>query len=116
MRKGYGALRFASFIYGVLAGITLIAVIAIVVVAVLLIDGNSDIEEALDDAGVYTVPADYDSGDAIRIGALAVGIGLILFVSFLGLASYIDLQIDQTDYARDIRALMLQIYKRNAPL
>lgn len=116
MRKGYGALRFASFVYGVLAGITLIVTIGAVVVAVLLIDGNDDIEQALDDSGVYTVPEDYDSGDALRISGIVVVVGLLLFVSFLALASYIDLQVDQTDHLRDVRALLLQIYKRNVPL
>ncbi|HML22225.1 MAG TPA: hypothetical protein PKD09_11295 [Aggregatilinea sp.] len=112
--KGYGALRFASFIYGVLAGITLIATIAAVVAAVLLIDGNDDVEKIVNDSGVYTVPADYDGGDAVRIGAILVAGGLVLFVSFLSLASYLDLQIDQTAYMRDIRAALVQIYKRNA--
>lgn len=116
MHKGYGALRFASFIYGVLAGIALIATIATVVVAIVLVNGNADVEKGVNDSGVYTVPADYDTGDAVRIGVIAVAAGLFLFVSLLSLASYIDLQIDQTEYARDVRALMLQIYKRSAPL
>ncbi|WP_119066745.1 hypothetical protein [Aggregatilinea lenta] len=116
MHKGYGALRFASFIYGVLAGIALIAMIAAVVVAVVLVDGNEDVEKVVNDSGVYTVPADYDTGDAVRVGAILVAVGLALFVSLLALASYIDLQIDQTEYLHDVRALMLQIYKRNVPL
>ncbi len=116
MHKGYGALRFASFVYGVLAGITLIATIAVVVIAVVLVNGNDDVEKAVNDSGIYTVPASYDTGDAVRVGAIAVAAGLFLFVSLLSLASYLDLQIDQTEYTRDVRALMLQIYKRNAPL